>query len=87
MTDEQFLALADRTLAQIEDGIDALDADIDADRAGNVLSFELSDRSKIIINTQAPTANRISVADGMSETTEGAGRDIESVGEAGDEAI
>ena len=54
MTDPEFLALAERTLAQLEDAVDALDADIDADRSGNVLQFELSDGAKVIVNTQAP---------------------------------
>ena len=54
MTDQEVLALADRTLTQIEDAVDGLDADIDAGRSGNVLDFALPDRSKIIVNTQAP---------------------------------
>ena len=54
MTDQEFLAQADRTLARIEDAVDALDADIDAGRSGNVLDFTLPDGSKIIVNTQAP---------------------------------
>ena len=54
MTDPEFLALAERTLARIEDAVDALDADIDADRSGNVLTFELPDGAKVIVNTQAP---------------------------------
>lgn len=54
MTDPEFLALAERTLARIEDAVDALNADIDADRSGNVLTFELSDGAKVIVNTQAP---------------------------------
>ena len=54
MTDPEFLALAERTLTQIEDAVDALDADIDTDRSGNVLEFELADGAKVIVNTQAP---------------------------------
>lgn len=54
MTDPEFLALAERTLARLEDAVDALDADIEADRSGNVLQFELPDGAKVIVNIQAP---------------------------------
>ena len=54
MTDPEFLALAERTLAKLEDAVDALGADIEADRSGNVLQFELPDGAKVIVNIQAP---------------------------------
>lgn len=54
MTDQEFAALAERTLARIEDAVDALDEDIDAQRAGNVLTFELESGEKIVVNTQQP---------------------------------
>lgn len=54
MTDQEFAALAERTLARIEDAVDALEADIDAQRAGNVLTFELESGEKVVVNTQQP---------------------------------
>ena len=41
-------------LAAIERAIDVADIDIEASRAGNVLTLELGDGSKVIINSQGP---------------------------------
>ena len=46
--------MADATLAAIERAIDVADIDIEASRAGNVLTLELGDGSKVIINSQGP---------------------------------
>lgn len=54
MTESEFLQLAERALDAIEQAVDAIDADIEASRAGNVLTLELADGSKVIVNTQAP---------------------------------
>ena len=54
MTDSEFQTLADTTLAAIERAIDELDADIEASRAGNVLTLEVADGSRIIVNSQGP---------------------------------
>lgn len=58
MTETDFLALADRTLDAIERAVDAVvkahGADIEANRSGNVLTLELDDGSRVIINSQAP---------------------------------
>jgi CyaY protein len=54
-TDESdFIAAAERTLDAIEAAIEASGADIDATRSGNVLTVELADGSKIIVNSQTP---------------------------------
>jgi CyaY protein len=54
MTETEFTELAEHTLIAIESAIDACDADVESQRAGNVLTLELSDRSKIVVNSQAP---------------------------------
>ena len=53
--DSDFTARAERTLDAIETAVEALAADIETTRAGNVLTVELADGSKIIVNSQAPT--------------------------------
>ena len=59
MTESEFLALADQTLATIERALERIANDIDLDvecsRSGNVLTIEFADNgSKIIVNSQAP---------------------------------
>lgn len=54
MSESEFLCSAERTLAAIESSVETCDADIEATRSGNVLTLELADGSKIIVNTQAP---------------------------------
>jgi CyaY protein len=54
MTESEFLAAAERVLDAIEGAIEACDADIEATRSGNVLTLELADRSKVVVNSQAP---------------------------------
>ena len=54
MNESEFLAAAERTLAAIEAAAEACDADIEATRAGNVLTLELADGSRIVVNSQAP---------------------------------
>jgi len=54
MSETEFLAEAERALGAIESAIEAVDADIDATRSGNVLTLELGDGSKVVVNSQAP---------------------------------
>jgi CyaY protein len=54
MNESEFQTRADATLAAIERAIEAVDIDVDAERQGGVLTLELTDGSKIIVNTQAP---------------------------------
>ena len=54
MNESEFLAAAERALAAIEAAVEACDADIDATRSGNVLTLELGNGSKIVVNSQAP---------------------------------
>jgi CyaY protein len=54
MNESDFLELAEQTLDAIEHAVEACDADIEAARTGNVLTLELADRSKVVINSQTP---------------------------------
>lgn len=58
MTESEFLALAEAVLARVEAAVEAAveddDVDIDSERAGNVLTLEFEDGSKIIVNLQTP---------------------------------
>jgi CyaY protein len=54
MTESDFLQLAEATLAAIEAAVEATAADLDATRSGNVLTLELADGSKIVVNSQTP---------------------------------
>lgn len=52
--ESDFIAAAERTLTAIEEAIEDCDADLEAARSGNVLTIELADGSKIIVNSQVP---------------------------------
>src|SRR6476620_7258640 len=54
MTDSDYLSRAEAVLASIEAALDDIDADIEAERNGNVLTLEFENGSKIIINLQPP---------------------------------
>ena len=54
MTESEFLVEAEKTLTAIERAIEAVDIDIEIERAGSVLTLEIADAGKIVINTQAP---------------------------------
>lgn len=54
MSETEFTDLAEATLAAIERAIDASAVDIEASRAGNVLTLELDNGSKVVINSQTP---------------------------------
>lgn len=54
MSESEFVELAESTLAAIERAVDSAEADIEASRAGNVLTLELADASKVIVNSQTP---------------------------------
>jgi len=54
MTDSEFLAQADATLAAIERAIEAVDIDAESERSGSVLTLEFANASKVVVNTQAP---------------------------------
>ena len=54
MSESEFLSAAERTLDAIESAVEACDADIEATRTGNVLTLELADGSKVVVNSQAP---------------------------------
>lgn len=58
MSESEFLALAQQELDRLESAVetaaDAADADIEINRAGNLIELEFEDGSKIIVNSQAP---------------------------------
>jgi CyaY protein len=54
MTETEFLERAEQVLAAIERTVDAADVDIETSRSGNVLTLELGNGSKVIVNSQAP---------------------------------
>jgi CyaY protein len=52
MTESEFLARAEDALCAIESAADA--TDIEVTRAGNVLTLELADGSRVVVNSQTP---------------------------------
>ena len=52
MNESEFLALADAALTAIERAVEAVDLDIEVDRSESVLTLELADTGKVVINTQ-----------------------------------
>jgi CyaY protein len=54
MTESEFNERAEAALSALERAIDAADAGIDCARSGSVLTLELDNDSKIIVNTQMP---------------------------------
>jgi CyaY protein len=54
MTDSDYLTRAEAVLAAVERSLDYCDADIEAERNGNVLTLEFANGTKIIVNLQPP---------------------------------
>jgi CyaY protein len=54
MNESEFSELAEATLDAIEAAIEATGADVEASRSGNVLTLELDNGSKVVVNSQAP---------------------------------
>lgn len=55
MTESEFNDKVDDTLIQIEDALDNVDADLDYETAGGILTITIeSNNSKVIINRQLP---------------------------------
>jgi CyaY protein len=54
MTDNEFSAIVEATLRDIEDALDASDVDVESVRNGPVLQIEFDDGSKIVVNAQVP---------------------------------
>ncbi len=53
MNESEFLTLAEQALDAVERAVEACAVDIEIERTGNVLTLELEDRSKIVVNSQA----------------------------------
>jgi CyaY protein len=54
LEESEFHERVDAVLEALELGLDHVDADIDADINGGILTLEFADRSKIIVNRQTP---------------------------------
>lgn len=54
MSDSEYMARAESVLAAVEYGADEVEADIECERSGNVLSLEFESGAKIIVNLQQP---------------------------------
>lgn len=54
MTDSEFLERAEAALDAIEGAVEDAGVDIEIERSGNVLTLEMPDGSKVIVNSQAP---------------------------------
>jgi CyaY protein len=54
MTESEFIACAEATLTHLESALDAVDAEVDVTRAGNVLTLTFDDDSRIVVNSQTP---------------------------------
>ncbi len=54
MDESEFNERAEAALRALEQAVDALDAGIDSSRSGSVLTLELDNDTRIIVNTQAP---------------------------------
>lgn len=54
MTETEFIALAQKTLDNLEERIDALNEDLDVERQGNVFTIQTEQGFQIVINQQTP---------------------------------
>jgi CyaY protein len=54
ITDSEFIAAADRTLAAIGEALDVADADLDWNLVDGILEIECEDGSKLIVNRHLP---------------------------------
>ena len=54
MTETEFLQRAEAVLTAIEAAVDAVNVDIEAARSGSVLTLELPNGGRIVVNLQAP---------------------------------
>ena len=61
MQDREFHDLVDKTVEQLEDELDELDADLDIDSSGGVLNVGFPDGSAIVLSRQ-PSALEIWIA-------------------------
>jgi CyaY protein len=54
MTDSEFLEQAEAALDTIEAAVEGTGVDIEIARSGNVLTLEMPDGTKVIVNSQTP---------------------------------
>lgn len=54
MSEQDFLQRCDRLLGALEDALDHADLELESSRQGQVLELEFEDRSRMVINGNAP---------------------------------
>jgi CyaY protein len=54
MTESEFLEIAERTLDSIETAVESTPIDVEISRTGNVLTLELADGTRVVVNSQTP---------------------------------
>jgi CyaY protein len=54
MTDSEFLERTEAAFRRLESAIDTAGADIELTRTGNVVTLELPDGSRVVVNSQGP---------------------------------
>jgi len=54
MSESEFLARAEATLTALERAVEAVAIDAEVERTGGVVTVELADGSRIVVNMQAP---------------------------------
>lgn len=54
MTETEFIALAQKTLDDLEERIDELNEDLDIERQGHVFTIETEQGFQVVINQQTP---------------------------------
>lgn len=55
MNETQFIEESEALMQAVEDAIDDADLDVDASRAGNVLTLEADSGEQVVINRHTPT--------------------------------
>ncbi len=54
LAESEFHRRVDALLDALEEAVDAVDADIDSEKTGGILTLTFADRSKVIVNRQTP---------------------------------
>ncbi len=55
MTETEFIEYAERLMTAIETALDDVGADVECDRAGNVLTIEADSGDQVVVNLHTPT--------------------------------
>ena len=55
MTETEFIEQAEKLMADIETALDVAGAEVECDRAGNVLTIEADSGDQVVVNLHTPT--------------------------------